>query len=320
MPAEISIQPMEIGAEVRMPAGSENDPDVQSALREAWLEHGLLVFKNIDSAEQHLAISRSLGELEIHPVPEVRAAEDPHFIELGGSKPAPAYVYDGDELRVNRIAWHRDTAFVPDVCRGAMLRLLEVPAEHGETLIADTALAYDDLPDDVKERLDGLEFRATLRFQTDLSTPPGALWRTVRQATLEENPAYDWSAHPYDQSSVTAKYPPVVYPAVLTHPDSGRKCIFVTPPLADYFIGMDRAESDELLQYLTDHMTQPRYVYAHQWSVNDALLWDNFRVLHAALGYKVGDYRRGLRTTFASLPLGRYYEDGAVGSRSMIVD
>jgi taurine dioxygenase len=320
MPAELSLRPMPVGAEVEMTPGSENDPEVQAALRTAWLEHGLLLFRNIESAEQHLTISRSLGELEIHPVPEVRADEDPHFIELGGGKPAPAYVYDDTELRVNRIAWHRDTAFVPDVCRGAMLRLLEVPSEHGETLIADTALAYDDLPSDVKEQLDGLEFRATLRFQTDLSTPPGALWSTVRPATLEENPKYDWSKNKYDQSEVTAKYPSVVYPAVLTHPDSGRKCIFLTPPLVDFFVGMERDESDELVRYLSDHMTQPKYVYTHKWTVNDALLWDNFRMLHAALGYKVGDYRRGLRTTFASLPLGRYSEEGVVGSRSMIVD
>lgn len=320
MSTKLSIRPMPIGAVIEMSAGSESDPDVQAALREAWLEHGLLLFKNIETAEQHLAISRSLGELEVHPVPEVRADEDPHFIELGGGKPAPAYVYDGKDLRVNRIAWHRDTAFVPDVCRGAMLRLLEVPGEHGETLIADSARAYDDLPSDVKERLDRLEVRATLRFQTDLSTPPGALWQTVRQATLEENPVYDWSKHTYDQSAVTAKYPPVVYPAVLTHPDSGRKCIFLTPPLVDYFIGMEQDESDELLRYLTDHMTQPQYVYTHSWTVNDALLWDNFRMLHAALGYKVGDRRRGLRTTFASLPLGRYFDEGVVGSRSMLVD
>jgi taurine dioxygenase len=320
MSAQLSMRSLPIGVEVELAPGGEHDSGVQAALRQAWLEHGLLLFKNIDTAEQHLEISRCLGELEIHPVPEVRADEDPHFIELGGGKPAPSYVYDGSELRVNRLAWHRDTAFVPDVCKGAMLRLLEVPPEHGETLFADTAFAYDELPSDVKQKLDGLEFKATLRFQTDLSTPPGALWTTVRASTLEENPAYDWSSNSYDQAEVTAKYPSVVYPTVLTHPESGRKCLFIAPPLVDYFIGMDADESDELLRYLTNHMTQPRFVYTHRWSVNDALLWDNFRMLHAALGYKVGARRRGLRTTFASIQLGRYLGEDSVGSRSMLVD
>src|SRR5690348_13930956 len=105
-----SLRRMPIGVEViGLAPGSESDSDVQSALREAWFEHGLLLFRNIDN-EQHLALSRCFGELEMHPIPEMRAEEDPYFMELGGAKPAPAYVYDGTDIRVNRIAWHRDSA------------------------------------------------------------------------------------------------------------------------------------------------------------------------------------------------------------------
>jgi taurine dioxygenase len=67
-------------------------------------------------------------------------------------------------------------------------------------------------------------------------------------------------------------------------------------------------------------MTQPRFVYTHNWSVNDALLWDNYRMLHATLGYKVGARRRGLRTTFASVRLGRYFDQDLAGSRSTLAD
>ena len=110
------------------------------------------------------------------------------FIELGGRKTTPAFLYDGADLRVNRIPWHRDTAYTPDICKGAMLRMLEVPPVEGETLFADTAMAYEDLPAHVKARLEGLEYRASLRLGTLEQTRPGALWQTAREATREEDP------------------------------------------------------------------------------------------------------------------------------------
>jgi taurine dioxygenase len=75
---------------------------------------------------------------------------------------------------------------------------------------------------------------------------------------------------------------------------------------------MDRAESDAVLRALTDHMLQPRYVYKHRWATNDAIIWDNRRMMHAATGHKIGDYRFGLRTTLADpLRTGRYFDKDA---------
>jgi taurine dioxygenase len=79
----------------------------------------------------------------------------------------------------------------------------------------------------------------------------------------------------------------------------------------DYFVGLDRAESDDLLAELVAHMTDARFVYRHRWSVNDAIIWDNRRFIHAAFGNRPGASRRGLRTTLATrLQVGRY-ADGA---------
>ena len=99
---------------------------------------------------------------------------------------------------------------------------------------------------------------------------------------------------------------------VLAHPESGRKCLFLSPTYVDRFLGLDQAESDALLRRLTAHMLQPRYVYRHRWRVNDAIVWDNRRFMHAGMGNRPGEPRFGLRTTLAGpLRTGRYFDEDA---------
>lgn len=306
---DFDILPMSVGAEiVGLDIECPMDDEMGRRLYAAWLDFGILVFRNVASTEKHIELSRCFGELEIHPFPEARAKENPLFIEIGGAKEMPAFVYDEVDLRVNRIPWHRDTAYTPAICKGAMLRMLEVPPVEGETLFADTAKAYDELPADVKHRLEGLEYKASLRLGILNQSRPGALWRAARPATAEEDPR-GFGKKLYDEEA-EARYPPVVHPAVLTHPESGRQCIFLSPTYVDYFLGLSQSESDALLRYLVDHMTRPRYVYKHKWSVDDAILWDNRRFMHAAVGNRLGDRRRGLRTTLAGqLNTGRYFAE-----------
>jgi taurine dioxygenase len=315
--AQISIVPLPVGAEVAgLRVGAEGDPEIRSQLYQAWLKHGVLLFKNVDSIERHLALSRCFGELEIHPFPPARAAEHELLIEIGGKKRTAAYVYDGAELRINRIAWHRDTAYTPDICKGAMLRMVDVPTTAGETMIADTAAAYDDLPADVKAKLEGLEYKATLRLSLQFEVRPGAFWKTFRPATPEEDP----QGRPFEvDKSLEARYPSVVHPVVMIHPESGRKCLFISPTYVDFFLGLSQAESDALLAYLVDHMLKPAYVYKHKWSANEAIVWDNRRVMHASPGNKPSEPRKGLRTTLAgSLRTGRYFEQNAVAARAAV--
>jgi taurine dioxygenase len=315
-----SVVAMPVGAEiVGLAPGAEQNPATQRALYAAWLKHGILLFRGVDSVERHLAISRCFGELEIHPVPEVRHAENEYLIELGGAKRMGAYVFD-DGMRINRIAWHRDTAYTPDICKGAMLRMLEVPAYEGETLLADTAMAWDELPADLKRRLEGLEFKATLR--TDplvVQGHPGAVWKSVRQATDEEDP--EGAGRRSRNTTIDQRYPSVIHPAVLTHPESGRKCLFLSPTYVDFFLGLEAGESNGLLQSLVDHMLQPRFVYRHRWSVDDAIVWDNRRFMHAGLGNRPDQPRYGHRTTLAGpLRTGRYFDEEPQQAASAVVD
>jgi taurine dioxygenase len=293
----ISIRPMPIGAEVTgAPADGHVPEAVRAELYRAWLDHGFLLFRGVHGVEQQMALTRCFGDLEIHPFPAARHPDNPYLIELG--KRPIRYVYDGRETRVNCIPWHRDTAYTPDICKGAMLRMLEVPAQGGETCLADTAKAYDGLPPRLKARLEGLEFKATLRTDHRTQTGPGALWGSVEREDgkpVDE----DWAA----------VYPPVIHPALLVHPESGRKCVFLSPTYVDAFLGLEPAESRALLRELVDHLLQPAYVYAHRWTVGDAILWDNRRMMHASPGNDPSEPRYGVRTTLAGpTRTGRYFD------------
>jgi taurine dioxygenase len=296
--AQLTITPLDpVGAQVSGLEGDDFPPQVRQALNEAWLEYGILLFRNVASDEQHLAISRCFGELEIHPLKELRDEKNPFFFPLGGP-PLVAQVYDGTDVRVGRIPWHRDTAFRPEICKGAMLRVIEARTSQGETLLGDTAAAYEALPEEVKHRIETLEYVAEVSHGSPHYRGPANWWKSARLARDDEYPEgidppgdIKWP----DNSGLS----PVIYPAVLRHPESGRKCLFLSPMNIRHFLGMDARESAELEAYLVRHMTEPRFVYRHRWSDRDAVLWDNRRFIHAANGYPATETRIALRTTLA---------------------
>jgi taurine dioxygenase len=294
--SEFEIKPMPVGAEVAgFTPGAEEDPAVRAQLYAAWLEHGILLFHGVDSIPKHLAMSSVFGEPELHPLPNMRDPEEPLFMRLGDDN-GPAVVYDNSELRRGRIAWHRDTAYTKGIAKGAMLRLRAVPPENGETLFADTAKAYDDLPQDVKDQIEHLEYKSSFLMQFRDGTWPGALWQTQRLASTEEYPANEQLATG-SHEEMAKNLPPVVHPVVTHHPESGRKCIFISPKDTESILGLPSDESDRLIAYLVTHMTQPQYTYTHHWTVDDAIVWDNRRMLHAAAGYRIDHHRHGQRTT-----------------------
>jgi taurine dioxygenase len=301
---------MPVGAEITgLTPGMETEPAIAAALRAAWVDHGILLFRDVDTIDYHLSLSRVFGELELHPYPELRSDLHPLLIELGGSKRPPAYVYDETDLRLNRVTWHRDSAFTPDLCKGAMLRMVIPTREEGETWFCDTAAAYDDLPEPLKRRLDGLDYKGTLRLEFPDRPPPSAFWKTMRRATEEEDPG--GRASGLHDEALPARYPSVAQPVMFNHPDSGRPCLMLSPSITDGFLGMAQADSDALLATLLDHMLQPNYVYRHKWAKDDAILWDNVRMMHATPGHKADEVRFGLRTTIAgALRTGRFFEEG----------
>ena len=103
--------------------------------------------------------------------------------------------------------------------------------------------------------------------------------------------------------------PPVVNPVVRTHPETGRKALYVSPNVTTCIEGMTRAESRSLLAFLFEHSVRQEFIFRHHWQVHDMVMWDNRCTMHMApADYDLTQPRYMVRTTIAGTPLGRLYE------------
>jgi taurine dioxygenase len=312
------LKALPVGAEiVALDLLQIDAPDIRLSLFRDWMEHGLLIFRDLSvTNEQHLQLSRIFGDLELHPLHEIRNDEEPLLIDLGGKKATRAFVYDDNKLRVDRIAWHRDTAYTVAIAKGAMLRILERPSEDGHTDFCDTAKAYDALNEAVKIDIEDLEFKATLILDQSLMRL-GTTWRKLRPATEEECPG---SEHNVPLEALQ-RYPSVVHPLVIEHPESKRKCIFISPTYLDEILDLEEQESERMIKMIVNHTLSPDFCYRHRWQENDLVLWDNRRMMHSASGYDPKHRRRGLRTTLAgSFKSGKMYDSANQEIKGTLAD
>lgn len=280
----IRIQPLPtVGAEV---IGLDLDQPMDAAtaarLREEWYKAGVLVFRGIGtSAEALLDLSRVFGDLEPHPIENIRMPDYPELIELtnrDGPK-GPVYAYDGVPT-YGRIPWHTDLAFQPVPNAGALLNMVHRAEQGGMTAWLDTTKAYASLSDDLKQRLEGLEGR--FEFCADLSRMrfrnPGG--ERVGQSAIK-----------------FPDYPALARPIVARHPHTGDVVMNVCPLNIHGIVGMDQKDSDVLLNELIDAVVQPQFIYEHDWATNDIVLWDNYRMMHAAAGHPLDVLRIARRST-----------------------
>jgi taurine dioxygenase len=272
-------------------------------LYDLWLEHGIMLFRGTGATrEDHLRLSRVFGELEVHPVKTMLVKGAPELIRLHDEL-GLTYVIEG-KLRFGFIYWHQDTCFTPGICKGALLHMT-VPTPHSEggtTGWIDTHKAYDALSDSMKARLEGLEVR--LSYHSDQSAIRfGMDSMNIRNARPDEARQEDFER---------PDFPPVVHPLVITHPESGKKSLTISPLNIEYILGIDSAESDQILRSLVAHVMKPEFAYIHDWEPGDMMLWDNRRSIHQAFGWTPGVKRDAFRTTLkGSMMTGRYFETPA---------
>jgi alpha-ketoglutarate-dependent taurine dioxygenase len=151
-----------------------------------------------------------------------------------------------------------------------MLQAVELPPSGGDTEFADMSAAYEALPGPEKARIDGLRVVHSFEY---MRTSTGD-----RPLTDEER----------------AATPPVVHPLVRTHPDTGRRSLYLGMYCSEV-VGMDAAQGRALLDDLLNHATQARFAYTHRWEPGDLVLWDNRCLLHRAIpNYEMGRSRRVL--------------------------
>lgn len=273
MEFELVPLPNHVGSEIRGLDPREIGGAEEDALREAFLANSVLLLRDAQlTPESHLAITRILGEPEIHPMAPTRPGQPPEIIE-------PSYsagnADDPDEI-VGHIPWHSDQTYTQRPCRGALLRAIEIPPEGGQTGFVDTASVYAALSDDLKAQVEGLEVVHRLA-------------RAHRLLGLQ---------HDAEKTRELAdRFPDMVHPLVRVDPKSGVRSLDISPMFADAIAGWPAGESEALLTRLREFATQSRFVYWHEWKPADLIIWNNYRVLHSAAGHKNRYVRTMNRTT-----------------------
>jgi taurine dioxygenase len=235
--------------------------ELAAAVRAALVDRKVLFFRDQDiTTQQHLEFGRKFGELEVHPFGK-QNAEYPEVL---------AIEHDKDNKGRENL-WHSDVTWRLEPSLGSILRAREVPANGGDTLFANMEMAYDELPDDFKEKLDGavavhdfVNFRHGLR---------------KKGLSEEEIEVYN------------KRYPNPHHPVIRTHPESGRKSIYVNFAFTQYIEGWDRTESDAMLQFLYSRAAIPEYQCRFSWENNSIAFWDNRSSQH----YAVSDYWPAVR-------------------------
>ena len=248
-----------------------SEAEFASVLR-ALGDHGVLCFPNqlIDAAALK-AFSARFGELQVlsrscEPgMPEVSILSN--VVENGRNIGIPDAGQD----------WHTDMTYnrVPGFVN--VLVAHKVPTRDGKVLggteFTNTQAAYEGLPASVKAKL----ANATALHD----------WNHFHEIMRQKG-----SKRPPLSEEERRKRPPVSHPVFLTHPISGRKVIYVNPGFAVQIDGMDASESRDTLDFLFEHVLQPKYRYTHHWTVGDVLLWDHLGTWHCALAdYTAQEHR-----------------------------
>lgn len=259
------------------------DEATRRELYHLWLDAGILLFRGIGiSTERQLALSRCFGELEVHPIASIRLEGNDEIINLSnkGDRQQMLHHFDGEPI-LGRIPWHTDMIYTTTPNRGALLRMVEKPAEGGQTGWIDMAAAYDALSEDMKQKIGNLEGR--FDFVVDICD-----MRFGKPKNLEHG---DLGNIEYPE------FPDVAHPLVWTHPESGRKSLSLSTIHLIDMVGMSREEGDPILEALVRHALDGGFSYVHDWELGDMVLWDNWRTMHTALGTPPGHDRVVHRTT-----------------------
>jgi taurine dioxygenase len=178
--------------------------------------------------------------------------------------------------------WHTDMSYSNEIALANMLHAKRVPRRDGKVLGAtqfrNMHAAYADLPAEVKARIEGrVAIHDFNKFWDMMRQRPGSIRGPL---TPEQR----------------AKKPPVEQPIMRIHPITGRPVLYCNCGYAMYIEGMERTESDALLDYLFRHQAQEKYLYTHEWSEGDVLIWDNIGTMHNAVAdYVPGEDRYILR-------------------------
>jgi taurine dioxygenase len=258
--ADIKVTPTEkaLGAEISgIDLKTITDAEFL-VLYSAWLDHSVVLLRGQSLTDADLiAFSRRLGGLDIAPNQETgRRYVEGHPEIYVVSNVIENGVPIGS-LGAGEAAWHTDMSYLEDPPKASMLYAIEIPPEGGNTYFASMYRAYELLPDALKQRLTGLTIK--------------------HDATYNSGGFVRHGVAPVDDP---AQSPGVFHPLVCTHPETGRKLIYLGRRRNAYIGGLSLAESEALLDEVWNYATREDVVWGHEWRVGDVVLWDNRCTMH----------------------------------------
>ncbi|MBK4739315.1 TauD/TfdA dioxygenase family protein [Noviherbaspirillum pedocola] len=257
-----------IGAEIRGVDLSRPMPQDQfDEVRRALLENLVIFFRDQEmTIEQHKDFGRCFGELHIHPGAPARIPEHPEILVIHA---------DENSKHVAGEAWHSDVSCDAEPPMGSILHLSEIPPSGGDTMFSNMYAAYDALSGPLKRLLEGLTaihdgdhvYRGRYKYESVSAADPNR------------------------------KFPTSEHPVVRTHPETGRRALYVNSGFTTRIVQLERAESDAILQMLYRHVERPEFQCRFKWDVNSVAFWDNRCAQHLAIWDYFPHRRHGNRVT-----------------------
>ena len=230
--------------------------DLKDEIYQALLVYKVIFFRDQDlSIEEHLEFANNFGELEIHPF----ANNDKQYPEV-------LKITHNEKNKGRENLWHSDVTWRLEPSLGSILRMKEAPKVGGDTLFADMYAAYEDLSDEMKEQLDGAV--AVHDFE-------GFRIRLEKKGVSKE-----------EIEDFNKKFPMPEHPVIRTHPDTGKKLIYVNAAFTKCIKDWEVEESSNMLKYLYSRASTPEYQCRFVWKDNSIAFWDNRSVQH----YAASDY------------------------------
>ena len=244
-------------------------------LRRAHLDHHVLVFRDqrIRPAQQ-VEFSRRFGALQVHVLRNFQLQGHPEVLIVSNIRENGAPVGLGDAGHF----WHSDLSYKEIPSLGSMLHAQELPSEGGDTLFSNQHTAWEALPRNLQREVEGLQAEH---------------WYLARYEELRQRNPF----RPRLTQAQIDEVRPVHHPVVRTHPETGRKALFVSEHFTTRILGVPQTRSRELLDVLFDHGTRAQHVYRHQWRPHDMVFWDNRSLMHLATGCPDHLRRKLYRTT-----------------------
>ena len=240
-----------------------NTPAVAALLDQALAEHLLVVIPGAPmTPEQTCGLAYAFGEPRVQLLRRKRVNAVPEVSIM-----VSTLMTDGttDKTVYRAEDWHTDDSYFEIPAKATLLHSIEIPSRGGATWFCNMHSVYDALPEATRRRIDGK--RAMHGYDT---------------ARARNRPA------PRTPQEI-AETPDVEHPLVRTHPVTGRKALYLNPNRLDRIVGLPRAESDALLDELTEEARKPRHHHGHVWRAGDVVVWDNRATMHRV----VNDYPAG---------------------------